>query len=456
MDGAPVSDDDYRVVGGSHGVRADLEDMDATGDLIRSKGWNLGETALATHKYLLDSHLLASVVFAPDSFATFETGLLGALDGPGGLSANAIRMTATGTFMQARAKAYATTDLALEYAEDVRQHTQGLAFGLGLGVAPVPTGVLTAIALWRSDFFDDPDRWLLEHPDVVEELVASTPGVLDFFMPGAAFPADVEQGAALLALLYDQDLGALTFEQADEVAPATLTDAMRKLDEMADLPDTFKIERVGAPPGETYNVYLPGTKAFDGPFPRGTPGVPDLLEDSELVQNLGTNLAGVGGADNAYVEAVLQAMHEAGIPPDAPVTLIGHSQGGLVAARVAEAIATTDGGRPYRVEHVVTAGSPVDHLELPDDISVLSLVNEYDLVPRLDGAEYDDVAHHTTIVTALQTGSVAGNHSMTELYLPMVEDLEDSRDPAVVDALAPLAGAHPGGGSRTWTFRMER
>ncbi|HTW18473.1 MAG TPA: alpha/beta hydrolase [Nocardioides sp.] len=451
-----MSDRDYTVVGGSHGVEADLEDMDAAGGLIRSKGWNVGETALATHKYVLDANLLSSAVLAPATFATFESGLLGALDGPGGLSANAVRMTATGSFLQAKAAALATTDRALEYLVDVRQHTQGLVFGLGLTTAPLPTAAVTALALWQGDFFEDPSRWLLEHPDVLEEVVASTPGLLDFFMPGVGFPADAEQGAALLALLYDQDLGGLTSEQDEEVAPASLADAMRKLDEMADQPDAFKIERVGTPPHEVYNVYLPGTKAFDGPFPAGTPGLPDELTDSGLVQNLGTNFAGVAGADNAYVEAVLRAMREAGIPPDAPVNLLGHSQGGIVAARVAEAVSHGEGGRSYRIDNVVTAGSPVDHVELPDDVSVLSLVNEYDIVPRLDGEAYGDDARHTTIVTEVQTGSVAGNHSMTELYRPMVDDLEASDDPAVRDALDRLSGLHPGGGSTAWTFHMAR
>jgi hypothetical protein len=452
-----MTDKDFQVVGGSHGVEADLDDMDATGDLIRSKGWNVGETALATHKYLVDGNLLTSVVLSPGTFATFEGDLLGALDGPGGLSANAVRMTAQGTFMQAKAKAYAATDRALEYTEDVRQHTEGLVFGLGLTAAPVPTAAITALALWQSDFFGDPQRWLVEHPEVVEELVASTPGLLDYFMPGAGFPADAEQGAALLALLYDQDLGDLTHQQGTEEAPETLAEAMEKLDEMANHEDSFKIEKVGTPPHETYNIYLPGTKAFDGPFPEGTPGLPDALTDSGLVQNLGTNFAGVAGADNAYVAAVLQAMQDAGIPPDASVNLLGHSQGGIIAARVAEAVAQTEGGRPYRIDNVVTAGSPVDGIALPEDINVVSLVNEYDIVPRLDGEGYDDVSNHTTIVAHEQTGSVTGNHDMTKLYLPMVEDLEASDDPEVDDALAPLAGIHPGGGaSTTWTFHMGR
>lgn len=451
-----MSEGDAEVVGGSHGLEADLADMEATGDLVRSKGWNLGETALATHQYLVDPDLLGSAALAPGTFARFQTGLLGALDAPEGLGANAVRMVACGCFLQARAASYAATDQALAHLADVRQHAQGLLLGLGLVAAPGTTAALTALALWRGDFFDDPDRWLAGHPEVVEELVASTPGMLDFFMPGVGFPADVAQGAALLALLYDQQLGGLTSAQAPDEAPASLAEAMRRLDRVAEQPDGFQIERIGTPPDEVYAVYLPGTKAFDGPFAPGTPGLPDALTESGQVQNLGTNVAGVAGVDNAYVEAVLRALDEVDVPPDAPVALIGHSQGGLVAARVAEAIAGTEGGRPYQVTDVVTAGSPVDGIDLPEDIRVLSLVNEYDLVPRLDGERYADRPHHTTIVVAEQTGTVAGNHSLSDLYLPMAATLEASEDPAVQDALAPLAGFHAGGDSTAWTFQMSR
>ena len=90
-----------------------------------------------------------------------------------------------------------------------------------------------------------------------------------------------------------------------------------------------------------------------------------------------------------------------------------------------------------------------------DQLEVLSLVNESDIVPRLDGEAYGDVANHTTIVTHHDTGTVTGNHLMEAAYRPMVDEVQRSEDPAVRDALAPLSAFHPGGGSTTWTFEMR-
>ena len=457
-----MGDDDYTVVGGAHGIEADLDDMDATGSRIRSSGWDLGETAVTTHRYLVDGNLVSSVVFSPGTFASFETSLLGALDGPGGLSANAIRMTGTGTFMQGKAKAYAATDRALEQVTDIRQHVQGMTYGALLLGTPVATAGLTALALYEQGAFDDPQAWLVEHPGTVEEIVASAPGMLDLLLPGPGFPADTEQGAALLALLYDQDAGPVTTDGPQRsLATTDLADALAKLNAVAAHDDEFQIEAVGEPPDQVFTIYLPGTKVFDGPLDPGSGG-PDALEESDLVQNLGTNFAGIAGTTNAYEQSILQAMEKAGIPPGAPVNFVGHSQGGIVAARMAQKLTDPDSGyRQYDVTSVVTAGSPVDAIDLPESIRELSLVNEYDIVPRLDGEGYDDHSNHTTIVTEVQSETVTGNHSLENVYQPMAQDLVAASqsadgDPAIRDALSTLEPFWSQQESQTWTFEMTR
>lgn len=448
---------DLEVVGGAHGVRADLADMDAAGSQLASLGLDVGEVAASCHPVLVDGDVVASALLAPGTFAQFEAELLAALDGPRGLSVNAVRLTGVGLHMRATAAAYRATDDALEWQGHLTDQLRGYLAGWAL-VTPVgvPLAGAVALELWSEGFFDDPEAWLTAHPDDLEELVASAPGFLDFYLPGVGYPATSEQGAALLALLYDQQLTDLVLDHAaTEPAPADLSDAMQRLADLASRPDGFQIERVGEPPNEVWNVYLPGTKAFDGPLRPGGP-LPDALEESGLVQNLGTNFALVAGQDNAYVEAVIRALQEAGVPPGAPIALYGHSQGGIVAARVAEAVTDPDTTTPFHVTNVVTAGSPVDHIDLPSTVQVLSLVNEFDIVPRLDGEPYDDVANHTTIITRHDTGQVTGNHMMDSTYLPMVDELEASADPAVRDALAPLQSFHPGGSAATWTFQMQR
>ena len=69
-----MTDDGLDVVGGAHGIAADLADMDATGSRIASLGVDEGEIAVACHRFLLDArpadrgegvHLLLADVIEP-------------------------------------------------------------------------------------------------------------------------------------------------------------------------------------------------------------------------------------------------------------------------------------------------------------------------------------------------------------------------------------------------------
>ena len=84
-------------------------------------------------------------------------------------------------------------------------------------------------------------------------------------------------------------------------------------------------------------------------------------------------------ADSARM--VAEAMRQAGIGKDEPVALIGHSQGGIVAATLA-----SDWAEEYTIEHVVTAGSPVANHPIPQRTWVTSVEIDDELVAALDGA----------------------------------------------------------------------
>lgn len=81
------------------------------------------------------------------------------------------------------------------------------------------------------------------------------------------------------------------------------------------------------------------------------------------------------------VRMVTEAMQQAGIGKDEPVALIGHSQGGIVAATIA-----SDWADDYSIEHVVTAGSPIANHPIPDKTWVTSVEIDDELVAALDGA----------------------------------------------------------------------
>lgn len=62
------------------------------------------------------------------------------------------------------------------------------------------------------------------------------------------------------------------------------------------------------------------------------------------------------------------------------MALIGHSQGGIVAAALASDYADT-----YRIEHVVTAGSPIANHPISSNTWVTSVEMDDELVAALDG-----------------------------------------------------------------------
>lgn len=95
-------------------------------------------------------------------------------------------------------------------------------------------------------------------------------------------------------------------------------------------------------------------------------------------------------ADSARM--VVEAMRKAGIQPDDSVALIGHSQGGIVAAQIA-----ADRADEFNIRHVVTAGSPVANHPIPEKTWVTSIEMNDELVAALDGAQNPQTEHWLTV-----------------------------------------------------------
>jgi hypothetical protein len=76
----------------------------------------------------------------------------------------------------------------------------------------------------------------------------------------------------------------------------------------------------------------------------------------------GSNLRLVAGQHPAAMDDVRAAMETAGVPPGADVMIVGHSQGGIIANRLAaDPTFNSRSGEPgsYNVTHAFTVGSPV-------------------------------------------------------------------------------------------------
>lgn len=84
------------------------------------------------------------------------------------------------------------------------------------------------------------------------------------------------------------------------------------------------------------------------------------------------------GADSARL--AVEALERAGVAPDEPIAIVGHSQGGIVAGTLAAGLE----GR-YNVSHIVTAGSPIANHPIPESTYVTSIETTGELVSNLDG-----------------------------------------------------------------------
>ncbi|MFC6705056.1 hypothetical protein [Flexivirga alba] len=150
---------------------------------------------------------------------------------------------------------------------------------------------------------------------------------------------------------------------------------------------------VGADGKGAWVVAIPGTSHWNMHSDHGP---------SATAANL-ASMAGTGSSlYPAIGKAVGAAMKEAGVAPGSePVMLTGHSQGGIVAARLAADHHFRD---KFDVTEVVTAGSPIARIAIPKSVNVLSVENIHDPVPRADGMPNPDTTNRTNIVCETPKG----------------------------------------------------
>lgn len=118
---------------------------------------------------------------------------------------------------------------------------------------------------------------------------------------------------------------------------------------------------------EVFLVIVPGTQPYRkdaNPFdPRGI-------------------LDSLGHDSNNYAEAFAKALEFSGAKPGAEVILSGHSQGGIHIANLAKHPLLRE---KFKIKTVLTLGSPVGPIDLPEEVRALHLEDGTDPVPGMDG-----------------------------------------------------------------------
>ncbi|MGH3831160.1 MAG: alpha/beta fold hydrolase [Pseudonocardiaceae bacterium] len=420
MTGLGVSN--IRVSGGAGGVEVQYEDLAAMGRLTDGIAEDALGITVAGQKYLANPDLIASAVLDPVGAAKFEAAMGLALDGPGGLAATSAAIGLRGATFRAAAAVYQLTDELSTKTLDAARWMEGNALPVTVGIA----GAMAADVYLHDD--GDWERYLVNHPGAVDQLIGMAPGVLSAF----GLPNTQAGLTALLAGAYPEE-GApnvikMGLDSKQTELPHSFKDLLIALDHR-DVTSTFDstqgplgpnidVRKIISPDGKvSYIVDIPGTKEWNFPG-HGKGGANDL----------GANFNAMDGNLTTLENGVRDALSLAGAGPHGPVMMVGHSQGGIVAARAANDFVTSG---QYNVTHVVTAGSPIGRIPISDKVQVLSLENSGDIVPHLDASDNPATANRTTVTFDNQTGSIGGNHELKDNYVTAAGQLDSSTDPSV-------------------------
>ena len=133
---------------------------------------------------------------------------------------------------------------------------------------------------------------------------------------------------------------------------------------------------VDLPGTEDWSVRMPPNPSDTGADVRGMAGLPSSLYP----------------AISAALAAAMKAQEVT--PGTEPVMLVGHSLGGIVAARLAQ---NPQFRTRFRVTHLITIAAPTSRIAVPPSVRALSIEHTGDVVPRLDATEDPDTVNRTRI-----------------------------------------------------------
>lgn len=445
------------VTGGSHGMAVTYEHATALADEYDKAGGQMREWAAIGGRTMADGDLLESSILSPISFARAEAAVLAATTGPDGVLVESLVWQADALTIRVEVTAIKMSD------ELQRQLFEGLdyMFGRVVGhtlVMLTPLALASAIAvgpqaylIWsllpadvRNDISkgttDGLQEWLNQHPEILQHLINGGGGLLDgLLLPPGWPPMLPTTGAAasVLGLFYDD--GTYETNRTDLTVPTSMTppsslkSLISHLDDVNNLSDeehpenngTIEVQTIRTPEGIKHVVYIPGTDDM---------GTKPWTDDGDI-RDMGTNFDLIAGNTTGYEQGILDAMEQAGIKPGDPVTLVGHSQGGMAAVSI-----LSNNNPGYNITNVVTVGSPTAQVDgFPEDTRVLSLENKGDVVPLLDGEDNRDSPQQVTVNFDDHETNIGNNHGLHH-YVNGAEAVDASDDPSIQDQLQSLDG----------------
>ncbi|HWU32020.1 MAG TPA: hypothetical protein VN108_04045 [Marmoricola sp.] len=408
--------DDLTISGGVAGIAAHQDDLLSHAAILDGVGRDFEEVAATLASINLSPDIAEAAVLCPIEVAEAEAALVAANLGPDGAAVAWAKAEVSAEFLRFSVNAYCEVDTLM--AEFVKQ----AEFAAGVAVGYLEPSMLATPALVQGD---DIQAALYEHPWLQEVVARGAPGyvqgvMLSFggiglvpLLSGGNWPTPDLQGAlrGLVAIGAQagvlQDSGTFAVRRLDQPSPHLdlssdrfISHVITEQQLLAECEAQVQIVKVDNSGGPAYLVQIPGTQ--DWGSVRGRNPV-----------DLTTNVNLAAGNETKLVRAVVDAMREEHIPAGAPVMLSGHSQGGMVAADIAS---NPRYRNEFNIQAVLTAGSPIGHAKIPSHVSVMSLEEKQDLVPKLDGVDNPDAPNWVTVTRDLAAGAADPHHDLAAAH----------------------------------------
>jgi pimeloyl-ACP methyl ester carboxylesterase len=164
--------------------------------------------------------------------------------------------------------------------------------------------------------------------------------------------------------------------------------------------------------------------------------------------DMSSNILAMGGQTSDSERGVRKAISAAGVAASDRIVIVGHSQGGLLAQRIAADPA-------LNVRDVVLVGSPQSPEGVPGNVHVVALENRNDPITALGGAGANTRADVTAERTpAIGAGDALAAHHL-EAYRGVARDFDASSNPAAMGAARQVFPGEDGGCQAT-DWRIDR
>jgi len=414
------------VRGGSGSIAADLEQLAAFAALLDGAADSLARMLRVLAHCLSEPAMVGAAALDPVGAA--QVAALAGIASAGAVAALAGCQSAAAGLRSAAVSYRAADELGrrlallvaagLELPSALAPPTGALRLPAGPLPGSVPVRragpVREQPAGWQSRLTTDPQLAALA---VRLATLAGTGGVP---VPGATTAL-----AGLLAARYADGTPVVTGHPLDPVAdragpPRSSADLIRALalrNAADDGGGAVDVRILDGPAGRRVIVDITGTTVWNLDPRRRTAQASDF----------GTDLRALANRSSVYERGVVQALRRAGVRPGEPIMLVGHSLGGMIAARLAGQL---QAGSGFTVTHLVTAGSPIGLAPIPRSVSVLALQNAGDLVPELDGVDNPRRGNWITVRTDHGEPTVHGRHAL-QAYLAGATDADACLDPAL-------------------------